>query len=119
MSNLRPPIICICGSNRFTVELREARRTLTLLGNIVIGAEVDLSEDYFSRDFKQRELDEMKEELDRLHLRKIDLADEVYIVNVGGYMGESTRNELAYAQAHGKTIRYFQPEFATDEEGQS
>lgn len=47
--------------------------------------------------------------LDELHKRKIDLADEVLILNVGGYIGKSTRSELDYAIAHGKTIRYLEP----------
>jgi len=45
-----------------------------------------------------------------LHLRKIDLADEVYILNVGGYIGESTARELAYARDHGKRIRFLEQE---------
>lgn len=45
---------------------------------------------------------------DELHLRKIDLSDEVYVINVGGYVGESTRNELAYAKRIGRAIRYME-----------
>jgi len=47
--------------------------------------------------------------LDELHLRKIDLADEVFVLNVDGYIGESTRKEIEYAEAHGKPIRYLEP----------
>ena len=47
--------------------------------------------------------------LDELHLRKIDLADEVYVQNVGGYIGDSTANEIAYATSKGKPIRYLEP----------
>lgn len=49
--------------------------------------------------------------LDELHKRKIDLADEVLILNVGGYIGASTRSELDYALAHGKTVRYLEGPF--------
>lgn len=49
-----------------------------------------------------------KARLDELHLRKIDLADEVLILNVGGYIGESTRRELAYAQSLGKSVRFLE-----------
>ena len=47
--------------------------------------------------------------LDELHLRKIDLADTVWILNVGGYIGESTRKELEYAQRIGKRILFLEP----------
>lgn len=53
--------------------------------------------------------EEAKAALDELHKRKIDLADEVFILNVGGYIGSSTRSELEYAQAHGKRIRFLEP----------
>jgi len=46
--------------------------------------------------------------LDELHKRKIDIADEILVLNVGGYIGESTRGEIAYAQAHGIPIRYLE-----------
>ena len=49
-----------------------------------------------------------KERLDVLHLRKIDLADEVLILNVGGYIGKSTRKELDYALSQGKPVRYLE-----------
>ena len=52
---------------------------------------------------------EQKVALDELHLRKIDLSDEVFVLNVGGYIGASTARELAYAQATGKHIRYLEP----------
>lgn len=45
-----------------------------------------------------------KEMLDDMHKRKIDMADEIYVINVGGYIGDSTRSEIAYAKAHGKTV---------------
>lgn len=99
-------IVCLCGSTRFTHEFKEIRRAETLNGNIVIGPEVDMNEDYFRRDFKPAERKRIKAELDRLHLDKIDLADEVYIVNAAGYIGESTRKELDYALSKGKPVRY-------------
>ena len=51
----------------------------------------------------------VKEMLDDMHLRKIDLADEVFVINVGGYIGESTRRKIAYAEQTGKTIKYLEP----------
>jgi hypothetical protein len=52
---------------------------------------------------------DVKARLDEMHLRKIDLADEVLILNVGGYIGESTARELAYAEETGKRVRYLEP----------
>lgn len=52
---------------------------------------------------------EQKIELDKLHKRKIDLADEVFVLNVNGYIGESTASEIAYAEMRGKDIRYLMP----------
>jgi len=56
----------------------------------------------------QAEQDSVKAKLDELHLRKIDLADEILVLNVGGYIGESTRNEIEYAKLIGRTIRYLE-----------
>ena len=92
----RPEIVCICGSARFMAEIRAANRDLTLNGVIVVGpSEAD-----------ETPTPEQKAFLDALHLRKIDLADRVLIVNPGGYVGESTRTEIAYAQAAGKPITF-------------
>ena len=51
---------------------------------------------------------EQKLALDELHKRKIDLADEVFVLNVGGYIGSSTRSEIEYAEAHGKPVTYLE-----------
>ena len=53
-------------------------------------------------------LTKTKEMLDDMHKRKIDMADEIFVINVGGYIGESTRSEIEYAKAHGKKIRYLE-----------
>lgn len=49
-----------------------------------------------------------KEMLDDMHKRNIDMADSIYVINVGGYIGESTRSEIEYAQNHGKKISYLE-----------
>ena len=46
--------------------------------------------------------------LDDMHKRKIDMADEIFVINVGGYIGESTRNEIAYAKSQGICVRYLE-----------
>lgn len=95
----RPEIVCICGSARFMVEMRAANRELTFSGVIVVApSEAD-----------EAPTPEQKAVLDDLHLRKIDLADRVMIVNPGGYLGESTRREIAYAEAAGKPISFTDP----------
>ena len=103
----RPEIVCICGSTRFVAELRAANRDLTLAGVIVVAPGV------FRRaeDDETAELitDEQKTALGALHLRKIDLADRVLVVNPGGYIGESTSREIAYAHATGKPISFTDP----------
>lgn len=95
----RPEIVCICGSTRFVDEMRAANRDLTLAGVIVVApGEVDgpISGD-------------QKSGLDALHLRKIDLADRVLVVNPGGYVGDSTRREIAYARTTGKPVSFTDP----------
>lgn len=77
--------MCLCGSARFMAEIREANRDLTLAGVIVLApCEAEVSP-----------TPEQKAVLDGLHLRKIDLADRVLVVNPGGYVGASTTREIA------------------------
>lgn len=95
----RPEIVCICGSTRFVEEMRAANRDLTFAGVIVVAP----------GEANESITDEQKIALDALHLRKIDLADRVLIVNPGGYVGESTSREIAYAQAIGKPISFTNP----------
>ncbi|WP_407835898.1 hypothetical protein ACE1OC_04600 [Streptomyces sp. DSM 116496] len=94
-----PEIVRICGSTRFVNEMRAANRDLTFAGVIVV-APGEAGELITS---------EQKTALDALHLRKIDLADRVLVVNPGGYIGESTKREIAYAQATGKSISFTDP----------
>lgn len=106
---MKPTIVCLCGSTRFSQAFRDANLAETLAGKIVltIGCDMRSDDDIFGH-LPQAELDQIKEQLDQLHLRKIDLADEVLILNVRGYIGQSTARELAYAKAHGKRIRYLE-----------
>lgn len=99
----RPKVICLCGSGRFKDAFEKAEFEETLRGNIVltIGCNThDIA--------RTEELKHHKPMLDELHLRKIDLADEVLILNIDGYIGESTRNELEYARKQGKKITYIE-----------
>ena len=103
----RPTIVCLCGSTRFMDAFRRASLEETLGGKIVLSIGCDLRDSDFET-FTQEHLAEIKVELDELHLRKIDLADEVFILNVGGYIGKSTRIELNYAKEKGKRIRFLE-----------
>jgi len=100
----KPTVVCLCGSTRFQEAYQQANREETLAGRIV------LSVGFFvrSNDPVEQVTDGQKAMLDELHLRKIDLASEVLILNVGGYIGQSTRRELEYARSQGKRIRFLE-----------
>lgn len=106
---MKPTIVCLCGSTRFGDTFRKAQLKETLAGKIVLSIGCDMrSDDEVFGHLAEEEKAEIKAKLDELHLRKIDLADEVLILNVGGYIGESTRNELLYAKEKGKRIRFLE-----------
>ena len=104
----RPRIVCLCGSTRFYLAFQEANLLETLAGNIV------LSVGFYSHSALQvhgRELEcdeERHSRLNELHRRKIDLADEVLILNVGGYVGEGLQDEIEYAESQGKPLRWLE-----------
>jgi hypothetical protein len=104
-------IVCLCGSTRFWREFQRASLRETLAGRIVlsIGAASGTDDEHFGN-LPRPEYDRIKAMLDDLHLRKIELADEVLVLNVGGYIGESTSRELKHAQRLGKTIRFLEPQ---------
>lgn len=99
----RPTIVCLCGSTRFGNAYKQAMREETLAGKIVLSVGLLGHEEGIDMNGP------VKVMLDELHLRKIDLADEVLFLNVGGYLGESSRRELAYARAAGKKVRFLEP----------
>ena len=97
-------VITLCGSTKFKEAFKEAQKRLTLEGNIVISVGL----------FGHSGDDEVwtegtKKMLDDMHKRKIDMADGIYVINVGGYIGDSTRSEIEYAAAAGKPVRYLEP----------
>lgn len=96
-------IICLCGSSRFKDDMAYERARLTLDGIIVVGPEVLVRSDPAYSDLHDSEA---KDRLDELHLRKIDLADEVLVVNPGGYIGQSTEQEIRYARQAGKHVSF-------------
>lgn len=99
-----PTIVCLCGSTRFMHQFQEAEYEETLAGRIVLTIGCDTKSDDMLR------LGEgIKAKLDELHLRKVELADEVLVLNVGGYIGESTQRELDHAIRLGKRVRFLVP----------
>ncbi len=105
-------VITLCGSTRFKDAFMETQKRLTLDGNIVIS--VGLFGHSGDREvwdgMDEGTLTKTKEMLDDMHKRKIDMADGIFVINVGGYIGDSTRSEIEYAKAHGKEIRYLESE---------
>ncbi len=100
-------VITLCGSTRFKDEFMKAQRDLTLKGNIVIS--VGLFGHAGEWDNMDEEtINKTKEMLDDMHKRKIDMADEIFVINVGGYIGSSTRSEIEYAIKTGKKVNYLE-----------
>ena len=103
-------VITLCGSTRFKYQFTEAQKRLTLEGNIVISVGLfghsDDNEVWENMD--EGTLTKTKEMLDDMHKRKIDMADEIFVINVNGYIGDSTRSEIDYALKHGKSVRYLE-----------
>ena len=101
-------VITLCGSTRFKAAFMEAQKRLTLEGNIVISVGLfgHSGDDEVWDGMDEGTLSKTKEMLDDMHKRKIDMADEIYVINVGGYIGDSTRSEIEYAKAAGKPVRY-------------
>ena len=96
-------VITLCGSTKFKEQYLEVQKRLTLEGNIVISVGL----------FGHSGDDEVWTEgtkvmLDDMHKRKIDMADEIFVINVGGYIGESTRGEIQYAIENDKCVRYLE-----------
>ena len=97
------PVITLCGSTRFKEAFLGAQKRLTLGGNIVISVGL-----FGHSGDEEVWADGTKEMLDDMHKRKIDMADEIYVINVGGYIGESTRSEIEYAKATRKKVNYLE-----------
>jgi len=102
-----PRVVCLCGSTRFLDAFRAAEYAETLAGRIVLTIGCDSKSD--DELFTGPDANEIKSRLDELHKRKIDYADEILVLNVGGYIGESTRSEIKHARRTGKPIRWLEP----------
>ena len=104
------PVITLCESTRFKEEFMMAQKRLTLKGHIVISVGLfgHSGDEEVWDGMDEGTLSKTKEMLDDIHKRKIDMADEIFVINVGGYIGDSTRSEIDYAIEHGKKIRYLE-----------
>ena len=103
-------VIILCGSTRFKDAFIQAQKQLTLNGDIVISVGLfgHSGDSEVWENMDEGTLTKTKEMLDDMHKRKIDMADEIYVINVGGYIGESTRSEIEYAKATGKAVRFLE-----------
>ena len=96
-------VITLCGSTRFKDAFMEVQKSLTLEGNIVISVGL-----FGHSGDDEVWTDGTKEMLDDMHKRKIDMADEIFVINVGSYIGYSTKSEIEYAKMTGKAVRYLE-----------
>ena len=96
-------VITLCGSTRFKDAFLEAQKRMTLAGNIVISVGL-----FGHSGDAEVWAPGTKEMLDDMHQRKIDMADEIFVINVGGYIGSSTRSEIEYAERTGKRVSYLE-----------
>ena len=103
-------VITLCGSTRFKNEFMEAQKDLTLKGNIVISVGLfgHSGDNEVWEQMDEGTLTKTKEMLDDMHKRKIDMSDEIFVINVGGYIGESTKSEIEYAKKHNKKANYLE-----------
>ena len=97
-------VITLCGSTKFKDEFMKLQEELTLKGNIVLNLSI------FFHSEKNSKLDEDTIQLlSNMHMQKIDMCDEIFVVNVNGYIGQSTKKEIEYAKKLGKKISYLEP----------
>jgi hypothetical protein len=98
----RAKIVCLCGSTKFKKAFEDANREESLKGHIVLTVAMFGHHEGLNMDGNEKQI------FDELHMRKIDLADEILVLNVGGYIGESTNREIKYAKTISKPIRFIE-----------
>ena len=103
-------VVTLCGSTRFKDEFMRVQKELTLAGNIVISVGLfgHSGDNEVWENMDEGTLTKTKEMLDDMHKRKIDMADEIFVINVNGYIGDSTKSEIAYAESTGKKVNYLE-----------
>jgi len=103
-------VVTLCGSTRFKDEFMKEQKRLTLEGKIVISVGLfgHSGDNEVWEGMSEDTLTKTKEMLDDMHKRKIDMADSIHVINVGGYIGSSTKSEIEYAKNHNKKITYLE-----------
>ena len=103
-------VVTLCGSTKFKEQFMEVQKRLTLKGYIVISVGLfgHSGDSEVWENMDEGTLTKTKEMLDDMHKRKIDMADEIFVINVNGYIGESTKSEIKYAQETGKKVNYLE-----------
>ena len=103
LTNRKYNVVTLCGSTKFKDEFIRAQKELTLKGNIV------LTVGLFGHSGDNEVWEPgVKEMMDDMHKQRIDMSDEIFVINVGGYIGESTQLEINYARSQGKKIAYLE-----------
>ena len=101
-NNRKYKVITLCGSIKYKDIFLKVQEKLLLEVNIVFTP-------IFFDNIKKEEISlETKEMLDKMHKQKIDMSDEIYVINLNGYIGESTKSEIEYANSKGKNISYLE-----------
>lgn len=93
-------IVCLCGSTRFVEAFQGAYVRESVAGNVVLTVAGDIR--------NRSDYESAKPMIDAMYLHKIELADEILVLNVGGYVGESTKREISYARSLGKRVRWLE-----------
>ena len=108
------PVVTLCGSTRFKDAFIDTQKRLTLEGNIVISVGLfgHSGDTEAWEGMSEDTLERTKEMLEDMHKRKIDMADSIYVINVDGYIDDSTRSVIEYALATGKNVAYLEPDKA-------
>ena len=103
-------VITLCGSTKFKDAFLKAQKDLTLKGNIVISVGLfgHSGDSEVWENMDEGTITKTKKMLDDMHKRKIDMSDAIYVINVGGYIGESTKSEIEYAKSTGKEVHYLE-----------
>ncbi|MDR2834399.1 MAG: hypothetical protein LBV67_11855 [Streptococcaceae bacterium] len=91
-------VITICGSLKFTKEMQQVSEQLELAGNCVLSVIYPTKTNYTQEEIAL---------FDQLHRQKIFMSDAIFVVNVNGYIGESTRNEIEFAKSLNKEVQFF------------
>ena len=103
-------VITLCGSTKFKDEFLKAQKDLSLKGNIVISVGLfgHSGDSAAGEPMDEGTITKTKEMLDDMHKRKIDMSDEIFVINVNGYIGDSTKSEIEYAIKTGKKVNYLE-----------